>query len=191
MNIKKLEHTETTIHTERIILLAGNGQNSGKTTFGCQLVQHLKNLNQKVYALKVSPHIHDQQPPHTIFANEYFVLSLEKDNNTGKDSSRYLNAGADESFFLQVKDEHLEDALKYTSSFLQENVFIVVESGGMRNLLKPQLFFFLKNTNNKKIKENAQNWPDLADRIIQFDGTEFDFSVDKIKIENNKLRLID
>ena len=104
MNIKKLEPTEITIHTERIILLSGNGQNVGKTTFACQLIKHLKNLNQKVYALKITPHFHTETPSHCIFKDDRFILSLEKDINTGKDSSRFLEAGADESFVLQVKD---------------------------------------------------------------------------------------
>jgi len=191
MNIKKLEHTEITIPTDRIILLAGNGQNVGKTTFACQLIQHLKKLHQKVYALKVSPHIHNQQPPHIIFANNHFILSLEKDKNSEKDSGRYLNAGADESFFLQVKDDFLEEAIKYTFPFFPEYVFIVIESGGLRSLINPHLFLFLKKKNDEIIKEKAQKWPELADKIIQFDGSEIDFDVNKLIIENNCIKLID
>jgi len=168
MNFKKLEYSHDNLNAERLILISGNGQNVGKTTFACQLIK-----------------------PHTIFSNENFVLSIEKEKSTGKDSSRYLDAGADESFFLQVKDEHLDEASQYTFSFFPKETIIVVESGGIRNLLKPQLFFFLNNIGDKKIKEKSQNWPDLADRIIEFDGTEFDFNVDKIKIENGQIKLID
>lgn len=189
-NIHRLK-TITEYHPERLLLISGNGQNVGKTTFACQLIQHLKNLGQTVYALKVSPKIHEEQPPHTIFSNDHFVLSLEKEKNTGKDSSRYLGAGADESFFLQVKDEHLEEAAQYTFSVFPKDVIIIIESGGLRNLIQPRLFMFLKKHGAISIKEKAQNWPDLADRIIQFDGAEFDFSVDKIIIENGHIKLID
>lgn len=190
MNVKKLDHTENPINTERIILIAGNGQNVGKTTFACQLIQHLKKLNQKVYALKVSPHFH-MEPPHTIYADEKFILSLEKDTESGKDSSRYLNAGADESFFLQVLDENLEEAVNYTFSFIPDDVFVIAESGGMRNMIKPALFFFLKKKDDLKIKEKAWKWPKLADRVLQFDGSGFDYNVDKIILENGSLKLID
>lgn len=191
MNIKRLEHTEIPIHTERILLLSGNGQNVGKTTFACQLIQHLKKLNQKVFALKVSPHFHDDQPPHTVYRDENFILSLEKKNDTGKDSSRYLDAGADESFFLQVHDENLEEAIKYTFSFIPNDVFLIAESGGMRNFINPALFFFLKKKGDQKLKDKAQKWPELADQIIQFDDSGFDFDVEKIKIENGGLILFD
>lgn len=191
MNLRKLDFKNPEIKTNKLILLAGNGQNVGKTTFGCQLVQHLKKLNQKIYALKISPHIHNQNTPHTIFANEHFILSLEKDKNKGKDSSRYLNAGADESFFLQVKDAYLQDAINYTFTFFAEDVFIIAESGGLRNLLKPNFFFFLKRKEDQILKEKAQKWVVLADRVILFDGFEFNFDVDKIIIENGQIKLID
>ncbi len=191
--MKNIYRFKSTIdfHPERLILISGNGQNTGKTKYACQLIKHLKNTGHKVYALKVSPKIHVEQPPHTIFSNENFVLSLEKEIGTGKDSSRYLDAGADASFFLQVEDKHLEEAAQYAFSFFPKETIIIAESGGMRNYVKPQLFFFLKNIDHKKIKEKAQNWPDLADRIVQFDGTEFDFSVDKIKFENGQIKPID
>jgi hypothetical protein len=191
MNIKKLKHTQLSINTDRIILLSGNGQNVGKTTFACQLINHMKNIEQKVYALKVSPKIHEEQPPYTIFSNENFVLSLEKKKNTGKDSSRYLKAGADESFFLQVYDKDLEEAIRYTFSLIPKDVIVIAESGGMRNFINPALFFFLKKKGDQKIKEKAQKWPELADGVIHFDGSGFDFDVDKIIIESDHLKLID
>lgn len=191
MELKKLQFTSGNIKTDKLILLAGNGQNVGKTTFACQLIQHFKNLNQKVYALKVSPHIHIKQPPNIIYSNEKFILSLEKKNDTGKDSSRYLNAGADESFFLQVHDENLEDAFKYTFSFIPSDTLLIAESGGMRNYIHPALFFFLKKKGDQILKRKAQKWPELADRVIHFDGSGFDFDVDKIKIENGQINLID
>lgn len=187
MNIKKLEPTEITIHTERIILLSGNGQNVGKTTFACQLIQHLKSLNQKVYALKITPHFHTEAPPYCIFKDERFILSLEKDTNTGKDSSRYLEAGVDESFILQVKDEFLEEAIQYTFSMISEDVKVVIESGAFRRLYQPALFLFLMKDKSAPIKESALGLPELADKIIVFDGQGFGENVDKIQLKNEQL----
>lgn len=187
MNIKKLEPTEITIHTERIILLSGNGQNVGKTTFACQLIKHLKNLNQKVYALKITPHFHTEIPPHCIFKDDRFILSLEKDINTGKDSSRFLEAGADESFVLQVKDAFLAEAINYTFSMISEDVKVVIESGAFRRLYKPALFLFLMNDRKDIIKESAIGLPPLANKIILFDGNGFSENVEKIQIKNHQL----
>lgn len=191
MDLKNLSFISKNINPEKLILISGNGQNVGKTTYACLLIQHFKKLNQKVYALKISPHIHDQQPPHTIFSNDHFIVSLEKEKGTGKDSSRYLDYGADESFFLQVTDERLEEAANYVFSFFPKDAIIIVESGGLRKLLKPQLFFFLINKTDKKVKKKAIEWPNLADKVIEFDGMIFNFPVDKIQMTDGKLYLID
>lgn len=179
--------TKTEIHRERLVLLSGNGQNVGKTTFACQLISHLKNLNQKVYALKITPHFHTETPPYCIFKDERFILSLEKDSDTGKDSSRYLEAGVDESFVLQVKDEFLEEAINYTFSMIPKEVMVIAESGALRRLFEPSIFLFLMKDRSDSIKESAKGLPELANRIILFDGNGFSENVEKIQLKNNQL----
>jgi len=176
----------TEIYSERIILLSGNGQNVGKTTFACHLIQHLKKLNQQVYALKISPHFHTQAPPNCIFSDERYILSLEKDSKTGKDSSRYVEAGAHESFILQVRDEYLLEAIHYTFSMIPKEVIVIIESGAFRRLMKPALFLFLMRNKNDELKESAKGLPELADKIIIFDGQGFDTSMDSIQWENKQ-----
>ena len=179
--------TKTEIHPERLVLLSGNGQNVGKTTYACQLINHLKNLDQKVYALKITPHFHTETPPHCIFKDDRFILSLEKNTETGKDSSRYLKTGVDESFILQVKDEYLAEAINYTFSMIPEEIKVVIESGAFRRLYQPALFFFLMKDRKDKIKESAIGLPELANKIILFDGKGFSENVEKIQIKNHQL----
>ncbi len=179
--------TKTKIHPERIVLLSGNGQNVGKTTFACQLIQHLKKLNQKVYALKITPHFHTETPPHCIYKDDKFILSLEKNTETGKDSSRYLKAGVDESFILQVKDEYLAEAINYTFSMIPKEVKVIIESGAFRRLYHPALFLFLMKDKKDSIKESAIGLPEIADKIIVFDGHGFSENVEKIQLKNNQI----
>lgn len=189
--MKKINTISTNIdlYPKRIILLSGAGQDVGKTTFACDLIKYLKRHTKKVYALKISPHIHDTTPPKTIFNNEHFILSLEQETNTGKDSSRMKAAGADEVFFLQVKDQHLEEAINYTMSFVPPEVIIVIESGGLRKLIKPAIFFFIEALNKDTMKENAQENRLLADKIIKFDGRDFNFQLKNIKLFGEKIEL--
>ena len=183
--------TPIDLHPERIILLSGAGQNVGKTTFACQLIKQLKTQTSKVFAIKISPHFHDADPPKTIFSSERFVLSLESEKETGKDTSRMLAAGADEVFFLQVNDEFLKEAFQYTMSFIPPETLVVIESGGLRELIKPALFFFAKRANESKMKEYAAKNMRLADRVIQFDGEAFDFQIEKVVYKNGQIKLND
>ena len=187
-NIKTISATVNS-HPKRIILLAGAKQNVGKTTFACEIINHIKSLKKKVYAIKISPHFHDKTPPRTIFSDHRFILSLEQETTTLKDSSRMKAAGADEVFFLQVKDLHLKEAFNYTLSMIPPDDFIVIESGGLRNILKPALFFFLESVNKGTIKENAQANRLLADKIVEFDGDDFNFQIKNIKIVEGKIEL--
>jgi len=98
-------------------------------------------------------------------------------------------AGADEVFFLQVNDLYLKEAFNYTLSLIPPDDFIVIESGGLRNFLKPALFFFLESVNKSTIKENAQANRLLADKIVEFDGDDFNFQIKNIKIVEGKIEL--
>ena len=176
-------------YPERIILLSGAGQNVGKTTFACELIHYLKALKRQVYTLKVSPHFHDDSPTNTICSNERFILSLEKQRNNGKDTARMKEAGADEVFFLQVKDEFLAEAFNYTMSFMPPKVLLIIESGGLREIFKPALSFFLERLNMTSIKKNAMRNRLLADKIVVFDGQTFDFQLKNIKIMGKEIKL--
>lgn len=181
----------TEIHPERLILLSGAGQNVGKTTFACQLIQHLKKLNQKVYALKICPHFHNVTPPKVIFGDDRFILSLEDKIETGKDSSRMLAAGSDESFFLQVKDEFLEEAFSHAISMMPPEVFVVIESGALRHIIKPALYFFIMRKHMEIIKEGALKNQVMADRIVTFHENQFDFNLESIQISKGRIYLND
>ena len=183
--------THKEVFPKRIIILAGAGQNVGKTTFACQLIKHLKTQSPKVFAIKISPHFHDADPPKTIYSDERFVLSLESDKETGKDTSRMLAAGADEVFFLQVNDEFLEEAFQYTMSFIPPKTLVVIESGGLREILTPALFFFVKRADVSEMKEYAAKNMKLANRVIQFDGETFDFQIQNVLYKNGQIKLND
>jgi len=171
------------IASDKIILISGAGQDVGKTLFSCLIIKRLKELGRKVYALKISPHFHNTKPLKTIFNDEKFILSLEDNTNTGKDSSRMLAAGADESFFLQVQDVNLPEAIQYTMSFVPKEVFMVVESGGLYRFMKPALSFFIQREGVAAVKPNAEEKKARADFVLHFSGDDFGFDVNKLIIE--------
>ena len=164
------------------MLIAGAGQNVGKTTFACALIEHLVKKGQDVYALKVSPHFHGMENEHIIFQDKRFVLSLEKNKESPKDSSRMLRAGAKASFFLQVKDEFLKEAWQYTASFFPEDVYVVVESGGLRQFFRPKKLFFLERK-GELVKPKSLYNKQKADYLINFDGENFDKSISQLDLE--------
>ncbi|MDP2159583.1 MAG: hypothetical protein Q8K02_03810, partial [Flavobacterium sp.] len=64
-----------------MLLIAGAGQNVGKTSFAVAAIYYLKSLGYKVYGLKITPHFHDVSLPYLIIKNDNFQISLEKDKS--------------------------------------------------------------------------------------------------------------
>lgn len=174
-----------------MILLAGAGQNVGKTSFAVAAIRHLKQLGNVVYALKITPHFHTSNPDHLIIQTADYQVSLEKDSLGNKDSSRMLEAGADEVFFAQTKtDTALPKVFDFVNRMASENVFWVCESGGLRFFVDPGLFLYFKLKGEEPQKESAKKLMPLADRIVEFNGSDFNFSPEQIVIEDSQFKLI-
>ena len=137
---------------ENIILLAGNGQNVGKTLFACQLIESLQQKH-SVIGIKICPHFHDLDPDSVfIIKNENYQITKEDRKDGTKDSNRLLNAGAKEVYYIQTKDEYLTNVMADLEKVITSNMPVVIESGGLRNILEPGLFLMIENKSNRKLK---------------------------------------
>ena len=81
-----------------------------------------------------------------------------------------LNAGAKQVFYIQAKDERLKQAYQKVSELINDNNFVICESGALRNIIKPRVFIFIKNIDEAKIKEKSKHLIPLADGVLSFDG---------------------
>jgi len=187
-------HIETEIPKHFVVpnmlLLAGSGQNVGKTSFAVEAIKYLKKLGNVVYGLKITPHFHTSNPTHLIVQTDDYQIALEKDFLGNKDSSRMLKAGADEVFFVQTTtDNALLDVFDFVNRMAKENVLWVCESGGLRFFVDPGVFLYFKHKNQESQKESAKKLMPLANRIVEFDGSSFDLPVNQISVSENKLIL--
>ena len=166
-----------------LLLIAGNGRNAGKTTLACRIIEHLsKNIS--VTGLKISPHFHNFNESEVLIRSEHFIVIDEKQNST-KDSSLMLNAGADKVLFVMVKQEHLHEALIQIYNLIA-NAIIVCESGGLREFVEPGLFLFVKRTGYEIVKKHLINYSPI---IVNNNGSDFDLEIEKIEIKNHQFIL--
>ena len=132
-----------------ILIVMGTGRNVGKTVSACNLIQNLSEKHRTV-GVKISPHFHELEPTlKFLHYSEEFVIVEEK-NLTQKDSSRMLQAGAEKVFYVQVKNEKLADAFDLILKSVGSEQPIVVESGGLYEILEPGLLFFINGEKSKK-----------------------------------------
>ncbi|MDA3906057.1 MAG: hypothetical protein PF484_08275 [Bacteroidales bacterium] len=174
-----------------MVLLAGAGQNVGKTSFAVAIIKQLKKQGNVVYALKITPHFHDTETENIIIQTADYQIYLEKDRNGNKDTSRMLGAGADEVFFVQTKsDIVLPDAFDFVHRMARKNVLWVCESGGLRFFVNPGLFLYFKWKGKEIEKNSAKKLMPLADRIVEFNDGHFDFSPEYISVKDYQFKIL-
>jgi hypothetical protein len=175
----------------QLLLIAGNGRDSGKTTLACLIIQKFSPDHQ-IFSLKISPHKHRiAEGGKVIYDTENLYIAEETDRSTGKDSSRMLNAGASRSFFVCSAGEKLCVAMNIILELADEHTMFVCESGGLRRFAEPGLFFIVDRFGREGIKQNTQSLLEFENIWLTFDGHYFNLNLNEIVIHQNSWKKID
>jgi hypothetical protein len=147
-----------------VLLVAGTGRNSGKTTFVTTICSQFPEGSKPV-CIKISNHFHEQAGSLCLIENSNFRIFEETQVSSQKDSARMLEAGAVRSFFIEADREFVYQAFKQLIEFIPDNVPIICESGNLRNYLIPAMFVML-HTNGTEPKPAAIDLFPLADKVL-------------------------
>ena len=137
-----------------LLIIAGTGNKSGKTTLACRIIKQFATL--KVAAVKITPHFHETTPGLILIEeNEGYAIYRETNPGIAKDTSRMLRAGAADVFFAKTTDRSVSAAFETIMRMIPEGVPMVCESPVLRKFIQPGLFIIMvskNNNNNKDIK---------------------------------------
>lgn len=168
-----------------ILIIAGTGRNSGKTTLACKIINRIK-LQHSIYSIKISPHFYSVSSDDIVLIDHTnYIIIEEIKKNTGKDSSLMLNAGAQNSYFIMVKDEFISEAFFFLLNKIPPNSPVICESGSLRKCIKPGLFFILNKKENTIYKESIWELKEKMNYWITFDNFNFDFAIENIDFNNH------
>jgi hypothetical protein len=138
-----------------LLLIAGTGNKSGKTTLACRIIEDFREKG--IMAIKITPHFHETTPGLLLLSeNKGYAIFEELDLQSSKDTSRMLRAGAHKVFFAKVTDNNLLSAFDEIQKFIPDGTPIVCESPGLRYFLDPGIFIIMKSEeayNNKDINK--------------------------------------
>ena len=119
------------------LLIAGCGRNVGKTSGGCALVQELSQRT-PVFVVKVSAHFHPlTESLEILHSEDNLMIAEETDAFSGKDSSRYLAAGAAKVYYVQACEEKLPVLVKWLKQSISSKQAVIIESGGLGRHIHP------------------------------------------------------
>jgi hypothetical protein len=174
----------------QLLLIAGNGRDSGKTALACLIIQKFS-PDHHIIALKISPHQHRITTGGKVISDtDHLFIAEETEAGTGKDSSRMLHAGAGRSFFICSDEDHLLPAMNKILELANDDSLFVCESGGLRRFTEPGLFFIVDRVGREEIKLSTQNLLQFENIWITFDGHHFNLNLSEIVILQNSWKKI-
>jgi len=133
-----------------IIGIGGAHSNVGKTTIACQILRRLNGWG----AIKYTKTSFDSS-----IVNSPGTLQQEN-----KDTSRFMNAGAQDVLWVQSPPEGLQEVLQAAIGRLSHVAGIVIEGNSAIEALNPDIVIFISG--NRGIKRGAEKILRMADAVI-------------------------
>jgi hypothetical protein len=181
------------LYIPQMLLIGSTGRNSGKTTLGTAFIKRWK-PEYPIIGLKVTTiHERNGQCPRggdgcgvcSSIKGEYEVLE-EKNQNSNKDTSLLLAAGAERVYWIKSQNTHISMAINQFMKSIPKDALILCESNSLRNVIKPGSFIMLNNTANSSIKKTAAEVMKDADAIINVDlRTDINRILQSIEVEKS------
>jgi hypothetical protein len=138
-----------------LLLVAGSGRNSGKTTFVCRIIKQFSDLG--ITSIKISPHFHEPSPGLVhVSGKPGLEIYEETARNSTKDSSRMLESGATKVYYIQTQEESLYEAFSEVYLNIKSDSPVICESPSLINYLTPGMFVIMRSTygiNRKNIDD--------------------------------------
>jgi hypothetical protein len=162
-----------------LLLIAGTGNKSGKTTLACRLINQFRSFG--IVAIKITPHFHETTPGLELLDEKPgYTVYKETNPGTDKDTSRMLNAGAADVYFAKVTDKTLLPAFDSIIQKIKPGLPVICESPALRYFVDPGMFVIMKSNsaNNNKDINKLLNLPHVMFQLDDLDNISilpFDF----------------
>jgi molybdopterin-guanine dinucleotide biosynthesis protein A len=178
---------------DSMLVLGSAGRNVGKTEFACRLIARYAAIHTVVGVKITTVKERDGKCPRggegcgvcTSLQGNY-AITEEVDGPVGKDTTRMLEAGAHKVYWLRVLKEHLEEGVANLLEIIPEEAVIVCESNSLRQVLTPGMFLVVREKGSDAIKASCKDVIRFADRVFEFDGTDWDFFPEQCIFSNGQ-----
>jgi hypothetical protein len=166
----------------RLIVVGGHTRSIGKTQLVCDVIHSFPEENW--IAGKITQYGHGVCAKNGencgCAPDEHsYAISWEKNATTGTDSSRFLAAGAQRSFWLRTKQGFLAEGLPLLREALAglqptdaiEPPTLILESNSLLQFVQPSLYFAVIDPSRDDFKDSARLVLDRADALVLRGGS--------------------
>ena len=179
--------SQQVIKVPKMLLIGAAASNVGKTTFACRVIENVSR-DIPLVAVKVTTiSERDGRCPRggegcgvcSSFEGT-FTITEETSEASDKDTSKLLAAGAKKVYWLRTLKEYLAEGAAALVELIGHDAVCVCESNSLRHVVEPGVFVIVSKAEEKVsdpffgFKDSARVVGGYADRIVCFDGEDFD-----------------
>jgi hypothetical protein len=152
-----------------IVVIGGHSRSVGKTSVVAGLISALPDFHWT--ALKVTQYGHgicsaNGRACDCATADHAWAVTEEKKRDGESDSSRFLVAGAEHSWWVRTEQGRLAEAMPRIRQILSGAQNVIIESNSILRFLKPDLYLTVLDPQTADFKTSAQTFLDRADAVL-------------------------
>ena len=157
-----------------LVVVGGHTRNIGKTSVVAGLIAATPELHWT--ALKITQYGHDVcstdgEPCECSVADpdHPFAISEETDRSSGTDTSRFLAAGAQRSYWVRTASGQLGHAISAVRRIIDTGEHVIAESNSLLQFCKPDLHLCVVEFGSHDFKATSLQYLDRADALVVVD----------------------
>jgi hypothetical protein len=152
-----------------VIVIGGHSRSVGKTSVVAGLIAALPDFHWT--ALKITQYGHgicsaNGEACDCVTADHSLAVTEERDRSGESDTSRFLVAGADHSWWVRTQQGHLAEAMPRIRKILASTQNTIIESNSILRFMKPDLYLTVLDPHTQDFKASAQTFLDRADAVL-------------------------
>jgi hypothetical protein len=156
-----------------VVVVGGHSRNVGKTSVVAGLISALRDMHWT--AIKITQYGHgicsaDGGACDCATDDHSWAITEESDQSGESDSSRFLLAGAERSWWVRTQQGRLAEAMPQLRAKLTGNV--ILESNSVMKFLRPDVYLAVLDCSTEDFKRTALEFLDRADAILMHEGPE-------------------
>jgi hypothetical protein len=156
-----------------IVVIGGHSRNVGKTSVVAGLIAKLPAYNWTAFKLTQFGHGRcslNGRPCQCETADHAWAITEEKDRAGKTDSSRFLIAGAQRSFWVRTAQGQLDKAMPAIQRRLNDAENAILESNSILKFIQPDIYISVLDPGTEDFKDSARRFLECADAIILHRG---------------------
>lgn len=152
-----------------IVVVGGHSRNVGKTSVVAGLIARLPQYHWT--AFKITQYGHgfctaNGEPCDCQTDDHTLAFSDERSNSSGKDTARFLAAGAERAIWVRTRVGKLAEGMPRIRKEIAAAENTIIESNSILQFLRPDLYLTVLDPGTADFKDSARLFLDRADAVL-------------------------